>query len=141
MWLFDYLKPSYNFAKNVKFILQKCDVDITKNNIITWYQFLVINDSLASIFSGEYRCPSNLNIKILKDIKIFLSTYYIDEISLIKQMWSEEQKQYLIKKFDKMNLSILDFSYEVMYYSANINWLPNYFNKDDEQIIKKFFNF
>lgn len=142
MWFFDFLKASYNFANNIKFIFEKLDIDINNNHTIRWYDILVVHDSIANILNWISSCPSNLNIKILTDIKDFLWTYYINDFYKIKKMSNEEQRDYLINIFDKAQFDIISFTYSVMEYSTVKKWLwKNYFNSEDKKIVKKVFWF
>lgn len=141
MWLFDFLKTSYNFAKNIKLLLDRMGIDTTNNHIISWYDLLVIHNSIALIFQWHNNCPSDLNINILRDIKKYLTNLYIRDFDKIQAMDIKEQDQYLINIFNNQELTILEFTYFVMGYSAYLNWVSNHFNKDDEEIVRKYFNF
>ena len=169
MWLLDSFKPSYNFAKNIKLILNKIGVDTTYNNIISWYNLLIIHDSIADILRGYTRISPDLNINILTDIKVFLSVGFYTEYYNNKTTKSHEEIEYFIhifddrklifseflkfdqnrslsneeqiRIFDNLKLNILEFTYEVMNYSTFLKWLPDYFNEKDKQIVKDFYWF
>ncbi len=170
MWLFDKFKPSYNFAKNIKLILQKVWVDISSNNIINWEKLLLIHDSILDIVTWWSSISKDLHIKILQDIKVYLSVMFYNEYSKNKTNKNYEELNYYIhvfdnrklifseflkydknkklsideqiKIFDSLKINILELTYEVMDYSAIINWLPgDYFNENDKKIIREFFGF
>ncbi len=170
MWLFDKFKPSYNFAKNIKLILQKVWVDISSNNIINWEKLLLIHDSILDIVTWWSSISKDLHIKILQDIKVYLSVMFYNEYSKNKTNKNYEELNYYIhvfdnrklifseflkydknkklsideqiKIFDSLKINILELTYEVMDYSAIINWLPgDYFNENDKKIVRDFFGF
>lgn len=142
MWLFDFLKTSYNFADNMKQIFNRLDIDVSKDKVLSGYNLLVVHDSIADVLNWRRNTPQGININILKDFKMYLWMCYSWEIEKIKEMDTNSQREFLINIFEQQKFTVSELTFNVMSYSAATKWLNNFFDEvEDMKIIKKVFWF
>jgi hypothetical protein len=139
MWFFDVLKPSHNFARSIKLIFNRLKIPISKNTDIWWYDLLVLHDTMWQLLNWEFNSP--IDIRIVKLIYNFLKRVYNAEEVL--KLHGDIQRNFLIDKFEKEKITILDITYYVLEFSAIEMWVrpDKQFNNNDILIINKVYWF
>lgn len=138
MWLFDWFRPSSNFAKWIKLICQRLEISINMKTQLSPLEMRLIYSYACSILARQVPNPG-VDENILRDIyNYFRGKFYWYESQL--QLLTPEKQDLLLESLF-WNKDILEFTYDIMNLSTQSKWLsPNQiFWDQDIQIIDKIY--
>lgn len=130
MWLFDWFRPSSNFAKWIKLICNELNIEVSVSSTLKWNEQRRMYSYSGDIISWNISNPG-ININIARDIFKYLQSRYAWHEKALMMLDPVKQDELLIKLY--WDRDILDFTYDVMNKSVLSQWLnPNqiFWDKD-----------
>ncbi len=141
MWIFDFLKPSYNFARHIKFLLEQVWVEMSEKHILTWEELYLLYMNIIKMNTLRLNLIPNQNYKILQIIIEYLFAKYSYDTHKFKELTEEELINFITNRFNSLRFWILEFTQNIMIYSIIKEWLNlDFYNEKDSEIVERVLN-